>query len=334
MPLVAILEAWSLPEQVTLAVLIVALVYVILYWAGSTLFGGLLRAMANNIPFVGGWIGDAVGGVLSAVNSWAGQWVDGAIYGLVRLTVYVPQAIIAFLDTVVGGFEWVITQVTNLGAAILSNVMSIFFQLANLTLQIAAHSGLISLLQTGVADLRRTTDWLSATFVPAQIRSLYEQVTTDIANAVGNAVHNVETDIAAVDASLSSDLANAERNIASIDSTLTTQVWPAIDGLTSVVDTLSPLAVPATIAAILSGVTFLATTWTLDAAECAIAGCAATSPFRDMMNLLQTTELLAGVAALTIAAVEHPHETAQATAAVANDILSIGRGLASEFTGL
>lgn len=333
-PLLVMLGDMTVPVIFALSSTIIVVVFLMVYWAASTLFGVPLRWLVGWIPIVGTQIGNAIGGWITSVAQAGLSWINNSASNLVRPILLIPMLVVAGVNTAVGAVEWLIQQALNLGASIAQTAYSLLVNVAVITIKLIEHSGLIALLQSSVAAVTNTTEWIYKTFVPQQIQAALAVAASYAAGLVAasevllrNEINAVSTDVAAVDAALSAD-------VAAIDSTITTEVWPAIDNLVSVVDTLAPLAVPATVAAVLADVTFLATTWTVDAAECAILGCAAVSPFYAMLNLLQDAELFVGLSALTVACVERPNETAHEAASVANEIIGLGRSIAGAFTGL
>jgi hypothetical protein len=213
MPLGDRLSAWAMPALSDVAALTIGVSYLLLYWAGSTLFGGLLRAMANNIPFVGGYIGDALASTLSSVNAQAAKWVDGAISSVVRVVLYVPQAIVAVGSTVVGAFEWLIGQVLAVGAHVSQVALIEAGDVGAIGGKLLSLSGLVNLAQSAAADASGFAHWVSEVNLPAQLSHLAGAVEQDIANAVGQAEAAARTGLAGAESSLRSDIALAEAGI-------------------------------------------------------------------------------------------------------------------------
>lgn len=334
MPIIGALLLLDLPSLVALAFAVVALVYLILVWAGGTLFGAPFRFLMQKIPFVGSQVADAVGGVLDQIGSYAVGWVDGAIYPLVRILSTIPQLIVAGVNTFIGSVEWLVGQVVAITGQLVSLSLGLAFQLAVLSLRIAENSGLIALLQTGVHAVSAQLTWAIDTFVPAQIRDAIATMAAYAAGLVATAEAALRAEIAVV----AGDVARVETALAAdvtaIDNELVNQVWPAIDNLAGELNQLLPLALPVTFPLLLTRVAALEATLTTAMDECVNPVCNALLPSLNALKALENGAALVALAALIGEAAHDPDGTAKTMAAEVNGIVGAAMAILSPVTGL
>jgi hypothetical protein len=176
--------------------------------------------------------------------------------------------------------------------------------------------------------------YVEKTFVPGQIKAVLGLATTAAATLVG-----AEATVLAAETTRALDgVKYLERELTAgataIDGTLTRELWPTIDNLTREMGKLWPLALPLAFPALMVTVQTLEATLGDAMSECVNPTCNALTPFLSMLNILQDVAILTGLAVIFEEAVTHPHELAVETAAVADDILGIGKAFASAMTGL
>ena len=191
MPIVNFLGRWAAPALLDVGALFVSIAYLLLVWGAYVLFAQPLRLVARAVPFIGSQLSDAVGSIADGARSWAQDWAEGNIAGLLRLVVYIPQAVVAIVGTVVGAFEWVLGQLASEGITLLEQ------------------SGLIDLAQSMAGDAQNAVAWVRDVHIPDVVSG----VLSTVQGWIGSAIATVQADIGTAEAIIRSEVAAVEAGI-------------------------------------------------------------------------------------------------------------------------
>ncbi len=332
--MVAILALIDIPAILSLALAIVALAYLLGVWASGAMYGGLLSSMARYIPFVGGFIADAIGNVTGGITGIIAGAADGAAYPLVRLISVLAQLVTVAADLIAAPIEWTVGRLIDLYSRLSSMALEILSNSLAFSLQLLALSGALSVLSASIAALQAQASWLIQTFIPSAMATAVNNALAAMGPIITAAVTPIWAALTAEVLRATAGEVNLNNAVAAIDTTIDTKVWPAIDGLINDWQTILPLALPLTYPLALSSIATIEMTLSNAMTECVNPTCNALAPFMSMLNILGDVTMYAAVGAFVGAAVRDPDGTAHEVAGLADSILGMGRGLVDDFTGL
>lgn len=312
---------------------IVALCALLVFYGARTLFGGLLQGMASNIPLIGPTIAGAIGSILDALAGLVQGALEGSSGILIDLLVAINQMIVGFIIGVVRAPALALAWIEDL----YSQVANLFVSIVGLNIQIAAEiasrvanvTGLQALISTAQAGV----DWIVATFVPEQVRAALAEAARYANVAVAAATAPLAAMISQLQAALAAEIARVMAYAGAIEAQLQHEVWPAIDNLEAVNSWAIPALTSLVSANLITRLATLEADWATTLADCIIPSCSSVRPYRDMLNLLQQTVVLAALAAVIGQAVRDPEGMARTVADAADELTAIGRDTAGMFAG-
>jgi hypothetical protein len=311
MPIVNFLGRWAAPALLDVGALFVSIAYLLLVWGAYVLFAQPLRLVARAVPFIGSQLSDAVGSIADGARSWAQDWAEGNIAGLLRLVVYIPQAVVAIVGTVVGAFEWVLGQLASEGITLLEQ------------------SGLIDLAQSMAGDAQNAVAWVRDVHIPDVVSGVLSTVQGWIGSAIatvqadiGTAEAIIRSEVAAVEAGIRTDIQAVQdgirTDIADVEAGIRTDIQAVQDGIrTDIADVEAGIRTD--IADVVAGVqTDLGVV--MDNFGTAMAEQLGVNGIFDVI-------------ALTTMIFQHPHEAAQQVAAASEQVFHAGDTILEVLTG-